>query len=189
MILLLDNFDSFTYNLVDYFEQLGVHVKVIRNDARLEDIISSQPKAIILSPGPQTPSKAGCLMEVIKHYHRQIPMLGICLGHQAIGEFFGMKLIKSPLPRHGKVAEIFCESVVLFSGIPDKIKVVQYNSLILENHDLDEIRIIARTKDNEVMGIQHESLPLTGVQFHPEAALTEYGLQIFKNWLDCNNLK
>lgn len=188
MILLLDNFDSFTYNLVDYFSQLNISCTVVRSDASLDYIKSIQPSAIILSPGPEIPAKSGCLMSVINFYHNKVPIVGICLGHQAIGEFFGMQLIKAPKPRHGKITKILVEKHSLFDGIPRELQVVQYNSLILEQKTETDLEVIAKSQNGQIMAITHRSLPIWGIQFHPEAALTEYGLQMLKNWIDCNNI-
>ncbi|NLR90939.1 MULTISPECIES: anthranilate synthase component II [Flammeovirga] len=183
MILLLDNFDSFTYNLVDYFTQLGQKVEVVRNDAPLEEITPYKYEAVVLSPGPETPNKAGNMMEVIDHYHKTHPILGICLGHQAIGEYFGGKVHKAIKPMHGKMSEIECDiNSTLFNKIPKDLTVVRYHSLILDELS-DDILITAKSKENEVMAIQHKTLPIDGVQFHPEAILTEYGLDILKNWI------
>ena len=189
MILLLDNFDSFTYNLVDYFAQLGIQCEVIRNDVSIEDLKTLPIEAIILSPGTGTPNTAGVLMDVVREYHDKVPMLGICLGHQAIGEFFGMKLIKAEHPRHGKITSINILKNPIFNKIPDQIKVVQYNSLILEDNENKSIEVISKSEYGHVMAIAHKTLPLWGLQFHPEAALTEYGLLMLKNWVDCAQLK
>ncbi|MBB3698678.1 gamma-glutamyl-gamma-aminobutyrate hydrolase family protein [Flammeovirga yaeyamensis] len=183
MILLLDNFDSFTYNLVDYFTQLGKKVEVVRNDTPLDEITPYKYEAVVLSPGPETPDKAGNMMEVIKHYHKTHPILGICLGHQAIGEFFGGQVHKALKPMHGKMSRISCDtSTVVFDRIPEELTVVRYHSLILD-HLPEEVEVIAQSQQNEVMAIQHKHLPIYGVQFHPEAILTEFGLDILKNWI------
>jgi anthranilate synthase/aminodeoxychorismate synthase-like glutamine amidotransferase len=187
MLLLLDNFDSFTYNLVDYFGQAGVTAKVIRNDVPLEEIIKLPVTAVVLSPGPGTPTLAGCLMEVIHHYHNKVPMLGICLGHQAIGEFFGAKLEKGIRPMHGKMSEIICEPDPIFKGIPLKTQVVRYHSLILQ-HTPESIIPLAHTAEGELMAFKHKTLPLYALQFHPEAALTSYGLQMLQNWVSIANI-
>ena len=189
MILLLDNFDSFTFNLVDYFAQLGIECEVIRNDVSIEKLRELPIRAIILSPGTGIPTTAGVLMEVVREYHNKVPMLGICLGHQAIGEYFGLNLIKAEHPRHGKITSVNIKENPIFKGLPNKINVVQYNSLILQENDSDQIEIIATSEYDHIMAIAHKSLPLWGLQFHPEAALTEYGLQMLKNWVDCVHLK
>lgn len=187
MILLLDNFDSFTYNLVDYFEQLGLECFVVRNDVAIEEITIRNYQALIISPGPETPLKSGNLMEVLAFYTGKIPILGICLGHQAIGVQFGAKLEKALKPMHGKISVIEHDEDVLFKAIPKVFKVVRYNSLLL-NSIGGPLRIIATTEQNEVMAIAHNSLPIIGIQFHPEAALTEFGLQLLQNWITKNGL-
>ncbi|UII27875.1 aminodeoxychorismate/anthranilate synthase component II [Fulvivirga maritima] len=184
-ILLLDNFDSFTYNLVDYFSQLGIKSIVFRNDVPLDLITARRYDGVVLSPGPETPGKAGNLMEVVEYYHQKLPMLGICLGHQAIGEFFGGKLIKAQAPMHGKISEIEHSGDILFKNLPKKINVVRYNSLLVEQSP--EYEVIATTEKGENMALKHLNLPLWGVQFHPEAALTQYGLEMLKNWASYND--
>ena len=187
MLLLLDNFDSFTYNLVDYLGQLGVEAKVVRNNVPLQEIKQLPIKAVVLSPGPGTPRAAGSLFDVIHHYHDKVPMLGICLGHQALGEFFGARLGKGIRPMHGKVSEIICEPDPVFAGLPPRMQVVRYHSLVL--HDVpEEIVPLAYTQEGELMAFRHRSLPLYALQFHPEAALTTYGLQMLRNWLSITNI-
>jgi len=188
VILLLDNYDSFSYNLVDYFEQLGVEVKVFRNDHDFQQIIKHSYSGIVLSPGPEVPKKAGLLNKVVDYYHSTHPMLGICLGHQAIGEFFGADLIKAHRPMHGKLSEVqVVQDNELFMGIDKRMKVVRYNSLVINNLPAN-LEIVATAEHNEVMAIKHKSLPVYGLQFHPEAALTQQGLKILKNWLVYNNI-
>ncbi|QSE98579.1 anthranilate synthase component II [Fulvivirga lutea] len=189
MVLLLDNFDSFTFNLVDYFAQLGINCHVLRNDTPIGEISTLEIEAIILSPGPEIPTKAGVLLEVIDHYYNKVPILGICLGHQALGQFFGMNLIKAPKPRHGKITAIQLNKSSIFRGLPQAIKVVQYNSLILESGHSSDIDVIAISEYGHIMAIAHKSLPIWGLQFHPEAALTEYGIDILKNWVETVQLK
>ncbi|MEQ8926804.1 MAG: aminodeoxychorismate/anthranilate synthase component II [Fulvivirga sp.] len=189
MVLLLDNFDSFTFNLVDYFAQLGVNCHVVRNDASLEEIEKLQIEAIILSPGPEIPHKAGVMMELIEQFHSRVPILGICLGHQALGQYFGMKLIKAPKPRHGKLTKINLHQDAIFDGLPKQIKVVQYNSLILEVNDNNELHVISFSEFGHIMAIAHKTLPIWGLQFHPEAALTTFGIDILKNWVETIQLK
>lgn len=188
MILLLDNFDSFTYNLVDYFEQLGVKCEVVRNNIPLETITSGKYDGIVLSPGPEVPEKAGNLMEVLKYYCGKLPVLGICLGHQAIGLLYGSEIVKAIRPMHGKISRITLKEDVLFAGLPRSINVVRYNSLVVMHEKEAAIRAIARSEDGEIMALRHKELPIWGVQFHPEAALTEYGLDILKNWLTYNQI-
>ncbi|WP_299825786.1 aminodeoxychorismate/anthranilate synthase component II [uncultured Pontibacter sp.] len=187
MLLLLDNFDSFTYNLVDYFGRAGVEAKVVRNDVPLEELKQLPVKAVVLSPGPGTPAKAGNLMDVIHYYHEKVPMLGICLGHQALGEFFGATLEKGIKPMHGKVSEIICETDPIFKGIPPKTNVVRYHSLVLRQTP-ESITPLAHTTEGELMAFKHKTLPLYALQFHPEAALTTYGLQMLQNWVSISNI-
>ena len=182
MILLLDNFDSFTYNLQDYLAQIGVDCMVFRNDSTVEEVSRYNYKAILLSPGPGKPSDAGCLMDVLDYYAKTHPILGICLGHQAIGEHFGAKLIKAHKPMHGKISTIFHSGGVLFKGIKKPLKVVRYHSLVL-NAIPDALEITAVTEENEIMAVSHKSLPIHGLQFHPEAVLTEEGIQMLHNWV------
>lgn len=187
MILLLDNFDSFTYNLVDYFHQLGVTCKVFRNSESVKTISSYQFKGVVLSPGPGVPSKAGCLMEVIEHFHLTHPVLGICLGHQALGEFFGAKLGKAIVPMHGKISKIACRQSPIFKDLNNTLQVVRYHSLIIKELP-DCLTEIAINEDGEIMAMQHKILPVTGLQFHPEAVLTESGLKMLDNWIKFNHL-
>ncbi|MCB2409453.1 anthranilate synthase component II [Hymenobacter lucidus] len=186
-LLLLDNFDSFTFNLLDYFQQLGATVQVVRNDVPLAKIGQYSFDAIVLSPGPGTPRQAGCLMAVIEEYHRRVPMLGVCLGHQALGEFFGGQLGRAARPMHGKVSTI--APVVpdpLFAGLPDALPVTRYHSLTI-NSLPPELQPLAYTTDDarELMAFRHRTLPLYGVQFHPEALLTTHGLALLGNWVKC----
>jgi anthranilate synthase/aminodeoxychorismate synthase-like glutamine amidotransferase len=182
LLLLIDNFDSFTYNLEDYFLQLGISCEVQRNDVPSSHIDIKKYAGIILSPGPGSPRNAGNLMEVIDRYHHQIPMLGICLGHQAIAEYFGGKIKKGERPMHGVLSEITCSEDELFQNIPSKINVVRYHSLIIDRLP-DPLRCLAVSSSSEIMAIKHCTLPIYGLQFHPEAALTDYGMEILKNWL------
>ena len=187
MILLLDNFDSFTYNLVDYFNQLGVEVKVFRNDVALDKIKEYSYEGVVLSPGPENPEKAGYLMEVVNHYHDKLPMLGICLGHQAIGRYFGAQLEKAIRPMHGKITRISVSGGAIFDSIPFEMDVVRYHSLVIK--ELPEIlESTAVSDENELMAMQHRNLPISGLQFHPEAHLTEHGMDMLANWLRFNNI-
>jgi len=187
VILLLDNYDSFTYNLADYFKQLGVDCLVFRNDDPLEEVTRHDYKGVVFSPGPEVPEKAGHLMYLVRHYEKVVPMLGICLGHQAIGQFYGARLIKASKPMHGKISQIDLSDDILFSQMPEQINVVRYNSLILDRLP-PVLNCISYSDKQEVMAIRHKSLPIWGVQFHPEAALTEHGLKILKNWLENNDI-
>jgi len=172
---------------VDYFNQLGVEVKVFRNDLSLEEITVFDYSGVVLSPGPENPEKAGCLMNVVDYYSKKLPLLGICLGHQAIGEFFGAKLTKALRPMHGKVDKVYGLSEKIFDGIGEGIEIVRYHSLVLK--ELPKIlKPIAHTREMELMGFQHKSLPITGLQFHPEAVLTNSGLQMLSNWIRFNNI-
>ena len=181
MVLLLDNFDSFTYNLVDYFGQLGIETKVLRNHTALSEIKSCEYRGIVLGPGPETPSKAGNLMQVIEAYLGQMPMLGICLGHQAIGQYLGARLVKAPKPMHGKVSTICTLPGKLFEGLPSQFEVVRYHSLILEALPA-ALKATAFTTDESLMAFEEPEGRVFGIQFHPEAALTEHGLHILNNW-------
>ncbi|MDN4164586.1 aminodeoxychorismate/anthranilate synthase component II [Cytophagales bacterium LB-30] len=182
MIFVLDNFDSFTYNLVDYLKQAGADCLVRRNTCTLEEIRSLSFQAIVLSPGPGTPAQAGILMELIKEYEQQVPILGICLGHQALGEFYGGKVVKAAKPMHGKLSEVYFEQDFLFERIPARSTVVRYHSLVLEKCPSPLVPL-AWTDQKELMGLAHADLPIRGLQFHPEAVLTEGGLQMIKNWV------
>ena len=172
---------------MDYFQQLGKECHVVRNDIPLNEITKLNYSGVVLSPGPETPAKAGCLMEVIDFYHKKTPMLGICLGHQAIGEFFGARLCKAARPMHGKLSKIETNQKGAFHGLPKIFEVVRYHSLVLDQLP-KALKISAQTEADEVMALQHGSLPLEGLQFHPEAVLTEHGLQMLKNWLRFNNI-
>ena len=186
-ILLLDNFDSFTHILADYFLQLGANLSIIRNDVPLEDLIGENFEAIILSPGPGKPADAGVMMPLIDFFHNKIPILGICLGHQAIGEYFGAKLDRATRPMHGKLSVIDIHPDTIFDGIYNPLEVVRYHSLILKNIPL-RLSAIASTAEGEIMAIRHSELPIYGIQFHPEAALTQQGLQLLSNWLNIYRL-
>lgn len=187
MILILDNFDSFTYNLVDYFSQLEIEVEVLRNNVPLDELISKKYSALVLSPGPGIPSKAGNLMQVLDFYYTKMPVLGICLGHQAIGEFFKGAIKKARHPRHGKISNIIHDGDVLFRNIPTAFNVVRYHSLICSKLS-DDLAIIAKTNTGEIMALKHKELPIYGLQFHPEAVLTQFGLEILRNWKNINSI-
>ena len=182
MILLVDNFDSFTFNLVDYFEQLGTSVHIIRNNVSPDAIDINKFKGIVLSPGPGHPDKAGYLMAIIHKFQGSIPMLGICLGHQAIGKYYGAEIIKAVEPMHGKISSIEIKKDPIFRDMPDVIKVVRYHSLVLSTIP-ENLTPIAFTSKQEIMAIKHNKLPIYGVQFHPEAYLTSYGIKLLQNWL------
>ncbi len=183
MFLLLDNFDSFTYNLADYLAQCGAEFRVVRNDVPLTEIRRETYRGIILSPGPGTPRRAGSLMQVVGHYAGTLPMLGICLGHQALGEHFGANLERAAKPMHGKLSRIDCLPDAIFAGLPATLDVVRYHSLVLQSLPA-VLETVARTPDGEIMAFRHKNLPIRGVQFHPEAALTQGGLKMMDNWLN-----
>ena len=184
-VLLLDNYDSFTYNLYDYLLQAGAECQVVRNDALPLDAFEGLDfEAIVLSPGPKRPTDAGLMMALIERWHQRVPMLGICLGHQAMGDFFGAKLVKAALPMHGKTSEIQHRGGhPLFADIPQRFGVMRYHSLLLHSLDGCPLAVLAATDEGEIMALAHHSLPLVGVQFHPESVLTQHGLQLVDNWV------
>jgi anthranilate synthase component 2 len=187
-LLLLDNFDSFTFTLADYLRQLGAKVLVYRNDTPLAIIQQLAFDGIVLSPGPGTPAQAGVMLAVIQAYHQHLPMLGVCLGHQALGEFFGATLVRASRPMHGKVSEIACVgNSPLFEEVPPMFAVTRYHSLVLQQPLPASLVALAHTTGPtpELMAFSHRILPLWGVQFHPEALLTEHGQAILGNWLRC----
>lgn len=186
MLLLLDNYDSFTYNLYDYLARLGLECQVFRNDISLEFLKKQPFVGLVLSPGAYTPKESNNLMQILDYYHDKIPVLGICLGHQAIGEFFGAKLVKAKRPMHGKLSLIDCQKDMLFKNLPQQFKVVRYNSLLIElaKKPNSVLKVIAQTTNGEIMAIRHQTLPIWGLQFHPEAALTEYGLEMLGNFAE-----
>lgn len=192
MLLIFDNYDSFTYNLCDYFKQLGQKLLVIRNDEKtLDEIEELDFSGIVLSPGPGIPENSGLLMALIDRWHNRVPILGICLGHQALGTYFGLELIKAPYPIHGKVSTIETINHPMWKGLPDKFDVCRYHSLVLDfkliREDTNQGGILiptARSQDDGTnMAIAHKHLPIWGIQFHPEAILTQYGIEILNNWL------
>lgn len=184
MILLIDNYDSFTCNIYDYVLQCGAMCALYRNDRiSLDEIIALNPSGIIISPGPKRPKDHNLLFPLLEHFHTQKPILGICLGHQAIGEFFGLKLQKAPEPCHGKTAEIYHTGHAMYDGIPSPHTVTRYHSLLLEIAKDSPLTETARTADGLLMSLAHKTLPIWGVQYHPEAILTSHGLPLFKNWL------
>lgn len=191
MLLLIDNYDSFTYNLKDYLGQLGEECLVVRNDEiSIEALKQLHFTKIVISPGPQRPADAGILMDVLKEFHSTHPILGICLGHQAIGEFFGGELVKAIYPMHGKVSDITHAQEGIFVNIPTPFRVCRYHSLTIESVSNTPLKVMAQTISGEVMALKHSELPIWGVQFHPEAILTQYGMVLLKNWLSlCNREK
>jgi anthranilate synthase/aminodeoxychorismate synthase-like glutamine amidotransferase len=185
MVLVIDNYDSFTYNLVQYLGQLGEEVLTYRNDQiTLKQIEAISPQAIILSPGPKTPAEAGICVEVIKYFGEKIPMLGVCLGHQAIGFAFGGKIVKAKTIMHGKTSLIYHDQRTIFQGLKVPFTAVRYHSLVIERDSLPEcLQISAQTEDGEIMGVRHKTYPLEGIQFHPESIVTPSGKRILRNFL------
>lgn len=187
-LLLLDNFDSFTFTLADYLRQLGAEVLVRRNDTPLAEIQALAVDGVVLSPGPGVPAAAGVMPALIEACHQRVPMLGVCLGHQALGEFFGASVVRAAQPMHGKTSDIQHQGGrCLFAGLPSSFVVTRYHSLVLQQPLPATLEPLAHTADAaaELMAFRHRSLPLYGVQFHPEALLTEHGLAILANWLRC----
>ncbi|MCJ7691580.1 MAG: aminodeoxychorismate/anthranilate synthase component II [Clostridiaceae bacterium] len=186
MFLMIDNYDSFVYNLVRYFEELGEEILVYRNDKiSLEDIEIIKPEAIIISPGPKSPESSGICIEIVEKFKESIPILGICLGHQIIGKVFGGNIIQGDQPVHGKVFEIYHTGKYMFKDIVSPMKGTRYHSLIIEKESLPQIlEITSETNDGVIMGIRHKDYLIEGVQFHPEAELTEHGHEIIKNFIN-----
>ena len=187
-LLLLDNFDSFTFTLADYLRQLGADVTVRRNDVPLADLRVPEYDGVVLSPGPGTPAAAGVMPALIAAYHRTVPMLGVCLGHQALGEFFGAQVVRAARPMHGKVGRMRCHGAdPLFAGLPAEQEITRYHSLIVSEPLPVQLLALAHTTgpQPELMALRHRTLPLHGVQFHPEALLTPHGLAMLGNWLRC----
>ncbi len=185
MLLMIDNYDSFTYNLVQYFGELGQSVEVYRNDEiDLQKIASLKPKHIVISPGPCTPNEAGISIPLIHEFAGKIPLLGVCLGHQSIGQAYGGKIVKAKTLMHGKTSLIHHKNEGVFSGLPNPYKATRYHSLVIERESLpDCLEVTAWTDDNEIMGIRHKTLAVEGVQFHPESILTEYGHELLENFI------
>ena len=190
MILLIDNYDSFTYNLVHYVEELGHNVQVYRNDKiSLKKIAKLNPKKIIISPGPCTPNEAGICLDLVKRFYDKMPILGVCLGHQSIGQAFGAKIIKANKIMHGKTSKVSNLGSKIFKGLPTSFEATRYHSLVIKNGALPKnFRVISETIDNKknvIMGIEHENYPCYGVQFHPESiASVPFGKKIMKNFLN-----
>ena len=185
MLLMLDNYDSFTYNLVQYFGELGEEVTTIRNDAiTLAQIEALAPKRIVISPGPCSPKEAGISVDVIQHFAGRIPILGVCLGHQAIGYAFGGKVIRAQRVMHGKTDRITTQATGVFRNLPTAFDVARYHSLVVEESTLPAcLEITAKSEDGEIMGLRHRTMAIEGVQFHPESVASEYGHALLKNFL------
>jgi anthranilate synthase component 2 len=190
MLLLIDNYDSFTYNLVHYLGELGAVAEVVRNDKLTADeALKLRPKAIVLSPGPCTPNEAGICLDLIARAGADIPLLGVCLGHQAIGQAYGGKVVRAPTPMHGKLSTIKTTGKGLFAGIAPRFEVTRYHSLIVERESLPpDLEITAETDDGVIMGLQHRKHPVHGVQFHPESIASEHGHDLLANFLSLAGL-
>jgi anthranilate synthase component 2 len=185
MILLIDNYDSFTFNLVHFLGDVGARCEVVRNDKlSVADALGREPEAIVLSPGPCTPDQAGICLELIAEAAGRVPILGVCLGHQAIGQAFGGRVLRAPAPMHGKVSRIFHAGGDILEGLPSPFSATRYHSLIVDRDSLPAtLTPTARTEDGLVMGLRHRSLPVFGVQFHPESIASEHGHAILANFL------
>lgn len=190
MLLMIDNYDSFTYNVVQYFGELGADVKVVRNDElTIADIEKLNPEHLVISPGPCTPNEAGISVAAIKHFAGKLPILGICLGHQSIGQAFGGNIIRAKQVMHGKVSKIYHNNVGVFAGLNNPFNATRYHSLVIEQKSIpDCLEITAWTENengdiDEIMGVRHKTLPIEGVQFHPESILTEQGHDLLNNFL------
>ncbi|MFA5241375.1 MAG: aminodeoxychorismate/anthranilate synthase component II [Sulfuricella sp.] len=185
MLLMLDNYDSFTYNLVQYFGELGEDVRVYRNDEiTVEQVAALKPNHIVISPGPCSPTEAGISVPLIREFAGKVPLLGVCLGHQSIGQAFGGKIIHAKQLMHGKTSLIHHKDVGVFQGLPNPFTATRYHSLVIERETIpDCLEITAWTDDGEIMGVRHKTLQVEGVQFHPESILTEHGHQLLANFL------
>jgi anthranilate synthase/aminodeoxychorismate synthase-like glutamine amidotransferase len=192
MVFVLDNYDSFTYNLVQYLGELGAEVVVRRNDqVGVSDVEAMRPERIVLSPGPCTPQQAGISIELIKYFASKVPLLGVCLGHQAVGAAFGGEIIRTPKLMHGKTSQIFHDNKTIFQGMPMPLTATRYHSLIVDAESLpDELEVSAYTTETDgsrvIMGLRHRRFPVEGVQFHPESVLTAEGKKLVKNFLELN---
>jgi len=186
MLLMIDNYDSFTYNIVQYFGELGEQVRTVRNDEiTLAQIAELNPDRICISPGPKSPKDAGVSVDVLKEFKGRLPILGVCLGHQAIGEAFGGKVIRAKQVMHGKTSQIAHTGVGVFRGLPSPFTVIRYHSLAIERASLPScLEVTAWTDDGEIMGVRHKEYDIEGVQFHPESILSEHGHKMLKNFLD-----
>lgn len=185
MLIMIDNYDSFVYNLVRYFNELNEEVLVFRNDEINEDLIKNlNPNGIVISPGPKAPKDAGEVLNIIGKFKEKLPILGICLGHQSIGEYFGGEIIKGKRPMHGKISKIITDGKNIFKNIPKEFNVTRYHSLVVNEETLpEELEVTARAVDGAIMGIKHKHYKIYGVQYHPEAVLTEYGYEVLNNFI------
>ncbi|MFN2256923.1 MAG: aminodeoxychorismate/anthranilate synthase component II [Desulfuromonadaceae bacterium] len=186
MLLMIDNYDSFTYNLVQYFGQLGEEVGVFRNDAiDIAGIRALKPDLLVISPGPCDPDQAGISLDVVRNFAGKIPLLGVCLGHQAIGRAFGGDIVRAPELMHGKTSPVMHENTDLFRGLPNPLAATRYHSLVVMRETLPaELKVTARTEDGTIMGLAHKTLPVWGVQFHPESIISQAGHELLQNFLD-----
>lgn len=190
MLLMIDNYDSFTYNVVQYLAELGADVQVYRNDEiSIEQIEALKPERLVVSPGPCTPNEAGISMDAIRHFAGKLPILGICLGHQAIGQVFGGDIIRAGRVMHGKVSAVYHEDTGVFRGLSNPVQATRYHSLVIDKNTLPEcLEVTAWTRNDdgsieEIMGVRHKTLPIEGVQFHPESIMTEQGHELLRNFL------
>jgi len=186
MIVVIDNYDSFTYNLVQYLGELGSEVKVFRNDAiSVAEMKKLRPERLVISPGPGVPVNAGITVAAVREFAGEIPILGVCLGHQAIGEAFGGRVLRAPYLMHGKTSEICHDSATIFRGLPYRFRATRYHSLIVEKDQLpDALEVSATTPDGLIMAVRHRELKVEGVQFHPESVMTEHGKLLLENFLN-----
>jgi len=191
MIIMIDNYDSFTYNLVQYLEQIGAYIKVIRNDVfSISDLISWNPSGIVISPGPGRPENAGISLPVVKHFSGKIPILGVCLGHQAIAAAFGGKVVSAKKLMHGKTSMIHSDGEMLYQGIRKPFEAMRYHSLAVSRESFpDCLQISSESEDGEIMGIRHVKHPTEGIQFHPESIMTRVGKRLLRNFLNNVNNK
>jgi para-aminobenzoate synthetase component II len=183
VILIVDNYDSFVYNIARYVRELGRQAEVVRNDALAPATIGSEAEAIIISPGPCTPNEAGASLPIVRELAGRLPILGICLGHQCIGQAFGGRVVRAKRPLHGEASEIRHSGDGIFAGVPDRFSAGRYHSLIVELEDDTDLLVTARSDDGEIMGLAHRRYPVFGVQFHPESILTEHGHDLMRNFL------
>ena len=186
MLLMIDNYDSFTFNLVQYFGELGQDVRVVRNDQiTVEGIRELKPDHLVLSPGPCSPTEAGICVEAIQHFAGKVPLLGVCLGHQAIGAALGGKVVRAQVQMHGKASTIRTDQQGVFRGLPEQFSVIRYHSLAIEKASLPaDLLVTATSEDGEIMAVRHRELAVEGVQFHPESILSEHGHALLKNFLE-----
>lgn len=185
MIVMIDNYDSFTYNLVQYLGEMGEELRVYRNNKiTVEEVLEMQPDQIIISPGPCTPNEAGISVPLIKAAAGKVPLLGVCLGHQSIGQAFGGEVVRAGRLMHGKTSPVFHRNVGVFAGLPSPFEATRYHSLVIRRESLpDCLEITAETEIGEIMGVRHKELPVEGVQFHPESVLTEHGKDLLRNFI------